>query len=485
MGVVAKQSFYNLLSIGLAFLLGAVNTLYLYPTFLGSLRQGLVVALLALSNLVQPFLSFGVQHAIIKFYSSFEDQRDRDALLWFSLIAPLLIILGVGGVFWGQYESIAAFVSASNAGMGDYAYLILLIAIATAYFEIFFSWLRVHLNSVFGNFLKEFYPRLLLFILLTGFSVEIISFHEFMLWLLAGYYLRLLIVILYSLKVYRPKIYWRLPANFKSILSYSLWILMSGMAASFILDIDKSMLSNLVAMENVAYYSVALFIATVVEAPGRAMFQIVSPLVAKALNADDLKTLEQLLKKTSRNLLVVCGLLFLLINLNLDDFYTLVDKPGYRSAIAVVIIVSLGKLFSMSMGCLNNIIGNSKHYRYIMFFSILAALLAVVLNLYWIPRFGLLGAAYATLVVIVLTNVLKIALIYYHYNIHPYEWGTLKIVALVGVLYLLADVVHIDLSPVWSILVRSLGIGLLFIGIAYVWGFMEDIKKAAKNYLAR
>ncbi|MEL0262356.1 MAG: oligosaccharide flippase family protein, partial [Flavobacteriaceae bacterium] len=211
------------------------------------------------------------------------------------------IILGVGGVFWGQYESIAAFVSASNAGMGDYAYLILLIAIATAYFEIFFSWLRVNLNSVFGNFLKEFYPRLLLFILLTGFSVEILSFHEFMLWLLAGYYLRLLIVILYSLKVYRPKIYWRLPANFKSILSYSLWILMSGMAASFILDIDKSMLSNLVAMENVAYYSVALFIATVVEAPGRAMFQIVSPLVAKALNADDLKTLEQLLKNTSRN----------------------------------------------------------------------------------------------------------------------------------------------------------------------------------------
>ncbi|MEL0262357.1 MAG: polysaccharide biosynthesis C-terminal domain-containing protein [Flavobacteriaceae bacterium] len=120
-----------------------------------------------------------------------------------------------------------------------------------------------------------------------------------------------------------------------------------------------------------------------------------------------------------------------------------------------------------------------------MFISNLAAILAVVFNLYWIPRFGLLGAAYATLVVIVLTNVLKIALIYYHYNIHPYEWGTLKIVALVGVLYLLADVVHIDLSPVWSILVRSLGIGILFNGSAYVWGFMEDIKKAAKNYLAR
>ena len=56
MGIVVRQSFLNLISIGVAFLIGAVNTLYLYPTFLGSKFQGLVIALLAISNLVQPFI---------------------------------------------------------------------------------------------------------------------------------------------------------------------------------------------------------------------------------------------------------------------------------------------------------------------------------------------------------------------------------------------------------------------------------------------
>ena len=483
MGIIAKQSFYNLISIGLAFLLGAINTLYLYPTFLGSTRQGLVVAILALSNLLQPFLSFGVQHAIIKFYSSFEDKKDRDALLNFSIFSPLVVVALVSAFFWFNYDLVVQFVAASNAGMGEYAFLILLVAIATAYFEIFFSWLRVHLHSVFGNFLKEFYPRLLLFGLLTCYALEFLNFNEFMLALLVGYYLRLLIVIGYSFKVYSPQIRFDLPKNFKAILTYSLWILMSGMAASFILDIDKSMLSNLVAMENVAYYSVALFIATVVEAPGRAMFQIVSPLVAKAINQNDKMALEQLLKKSSRNLLVVCSFIFLIINLNLEDFYALVNKPGYDTAIFVVTIVSVGKLFSMSLGCLNNIIGNSKHFRYIMFFSIIAALMAVGLNILWIPSMGLIGAAYATLVVIMFTNVLKIILIYKHFKMHPFEWHTIKILLLVLGLYIIFGVLEIELAPIWAIALRSIAITVLFSSVAYFWGLTDDIKFVAKKFL--
>lgn len=304
-----------------------------------------------------------------------------------------------------------------------------------------------------------------------------------MLALLVGYYLRLLIVIGYSFKIYSPQIRFDLPKNFKFILTYSLWILMSGMAASFILDIDKSMLSNLVAMENVAYYSVALFIATVVEAPGRAMFQIVSPLVAKAINKNDKMALEQLLKKSSRNLLVVCSFIFLIINLNLEDFYALVNKPGYDSAILVVTIVSVGKLFSMSLGCLNNIIGNSKYFRYIMFFSIIAALMAVGLNMLWIPSMGLIGAAYATLVVIMFTNVLKIILIYKYFKMHPFEWHTIKILLLVLGLYIIFGVLEIELAPIWAIVLRSIAITVLFSSVAYFWGLTDDIKFVAKKFL--
>jgi O-antigen/teichoic acid export membrane protein len=77
MGIVVRQSFLNLISIGVAFLIGAVNTLYLYPTFLGSKLQGLIIALLAISNLVQPFISFGTQHAVIRYYSKYTKKSEK------------------------------------------------------------------------------------------------------------------------------------------------------------------------------------------------------------------------------------------------------------------------------------------------------------------------------------------------------------------------------------------------------------------------
>ena len=49
-----------------------------------------------------------------------------------------------------------------------------------------------------------------------------------------------------------------------------------------------------------------------------------------------------------------------------------------------VIIVSFGKLYSMSIGCINNIISNSKYYYYTFWFSLFSSILAVVLNIYLI-----------------------------------------------------------------------------------------------------
>ena len=106
MGIVVRQSFLNLISIGIAFFIGAFNTLYLYPTFLGSKFQGLVIALLAISNLIQPFISFGTQHAVIRFYSKYNRKSDKDGLLTLSILIPLVIVLLFVPVFFAYYDQI-------------------------------------------------------------------------------------------------------------------------------------------------------------------------------------------------------------------------------------------------------------------------------------------------------------------------------------------------------------------------------------------
>ncbi len=268
---------------------------------------------------------------------------------------------------------------------------------------------------------------------------------------------------------------------------YSLWILLAGVASSFLLDIDKSMLSNLMPVEMVAYYSVALFIATVVELPGRAMFQIVSPMVAAAINNNDANRLKQLLHKSATNLLLVSGLFFLIINLNLTDFYLFIEQPEYQAAFLVVSLISVGKLFSMSMGCINMIISNSSYYRYVMFFSVFAALLAVGLNLVLIPKIGLLGAAYATLAVMVLTNALKIGVVYFYFKIHPYSKQTLLQLLLIGVLFVVFQWIPFELGPFWAILLRTVAIGVLYMVLAYWLGLLQELlafsRRLGRNFL--
>ena len=75
MGIVARQSIYNLFSIGFAFLIGSINMLYLYPSFPGKEFQGLIVALLENSNLIQTFLSFYLNFFIEIFRPDYQNTK--------------------------------------------------------------------------------------------------------------------------------------------------------------------------------------------------------------------------------------------------------------------------------------------------------------------------------------------------------------------------------------------------------------------------
>jgi len=475
MGIVVRQSFLNLISIGIAFLIGAVNTLYLYPTFLGSKFQGLVIALLAISNLVQPFISFGTQHAVIRYYSKYTKKSDRDGLLTISILIPLIIVLLFIPVFMAYYDEIRQYLFQSDQSLSKYAYVILFIAVSTSFFEVFYSWLRVKLKSVFGNFLKELYPRLLIALLLISYSIGLLNFESFILYLIYGYYLRLLIVIVYSFYINKPKLNLNFKKDFYEIFKYCLLIFLSGAASSIILDIDKSMLSSILTVENVAYYSVAVFIAAVIEIPGRAMFQILSPVVASAINKNQMKKLEDLLKKSSTNLVLVASLFFLLINLNIDDFYEMLNQDGYSIGIPIVIIVSLGKLYSMSIGCINNIISNSKYYYYTFWFSLFSSVLAVALNIYLITEFGIIGAAYATLIVLVIMNTLKIYLVKAKFNIHPYSKDTIKIIVLSALTFFVFSNLQLGFQPLINIIVKSSLILVLYTLSAYIFKLSDDV----------
>ena len=235
------------------------------------------------------------------------------------------------------------------------------------------------------------------------------------------------------------------------------------------------MLSSILTVENVAYYSVAIFIAAVIEIPGRAMFQILSPIVAEVINKNNKKKLKYLFKKSSTNLVLISSLFFLIINLNLNDFYEMLNQEGYSKGIPIVIVVSFAKLYSMSIGCVNNIITNSKYYYFIFWFSIISSVLAVGLNLYLIQDYGIIGAAYATFLVILIMNSLKLYLVKIKFKIHPYSYDTIKIAILTTFIYVIFLNLKLTFEPVISIAVKSTLILILYTLAAYIFKLSNDV----------
>jgi len=481
MGIVAKQTFLNIIIICIAFAIGGFNTLVFYPLFLSAEDYGLVVFLLATSNLLMPLIGFGVHQTIIRFFSSYNTKDEQQHFMSSVILLPLFIALVVGGIGVLFYHSISAALSIQNPVIASYTWVIFAVAVATAYFEVFYAWARVQLQSVAGNALKEIFPRLYLFLLLMALYLFDLSFHCFIVALVSGYYLRLLLMIILANRCYPLRIRLFFPSNISSILTYSFTIFLAGSAGSLIIDIDKFMIPQLAEIKQTAFYAVAIFAATIVEVPARAMWQILNPLVATAVNENNFKEVNRLYRRSALNLVVVSGWFFLLINLNSEALFSLLPNEGYQKATFVVLYISLAKLITMIFGCGGAIISNSSFYQISLVFSVVMALGVSILNMVWIPLYGIDGAALATLVVVGLSIAVKVVYLQFKIKAHPLSWNLLKALISVAILYTSFQYIDWTLSPIIQIILTSAMVSCLYFLIVAQFKLSDDLLRFVKR----
>ncbi|MEX0314561.1 MAG: lipopolysaccharide biosynthesis protein, partial [Allomuricauda sp.] len=166
MGIVLKQSFKNTIVTFVGFAFGAVNTLFLYTNILEPKYYGLVGFILATGAILMPIMASGAHNALVKYYSS-QTEQSRNGFLTLILLSPLLVILPLTALLWLFHDTIGSFLSIKNELVKDYLWYLFLVGLAMAYFEVFYAWSKVHLKSVFGNFLKEVFARICATILIT------------------------------------------------------------------------------------------------------------------------------------------------------------------------------------------------------------------------------------------------------------------------------------------------------------------------------
>lgn len=483
MGIVLKQSFVNTAILFLGFVIGGVNVLFLYTHFLQENYFGLITFLLSTANIILPLLVFGMQHTVIKYYFSYKTKIEKDSFLITTLLIPLIVIIPFGLVGAYFYETISNWLSVENPFIKKYTGLIFIIAIFMGYFEVFYSWTKVQFNSIFGNFVKEIFARICVSLLLVAVYMGWLTNEQFIYAVVVVYGVRALIMKIYALYIYRPKLIFKFPSNIKKIINFSLYIIVAGSAAGILLEIDKFMIPQMEQIAQVAYYSVGIYIASVIAIPTRAMQQITSPITAKDMNENNLVEVEKLYKKTSINLLVIGGLFFLLINLNISDLYELINKPQFTKGIWIVLIISVAKLMELALGTANAILVNSKYYKIFFYLSLAMAISVILLNKWLIKTIGINGAALATLIVVIVYSIYKIVYIKSKLRIQPFSLKTIKLLLIIFGMFALFYFWNFSFNPLINIALKSLIVVVLYLILVKKTTISKDINDLIYRYL--
>ena len=482
MGIIIKQSAQNLITTYFGFGIGAINTLFLYTHFLTPEYYGLVGFLLSAANLMWPLMAFGVHNTLVKFYSSYQSKIEKDKLLNVVLFLPLGIAIIIGGLGLLFYEALLQYFSEGNELVQPYIWMILVIAVATSYFEIFFSWSKINYQSAFGNFMKEVFHRAAISLLLVLVFFDFLSIPAFVYALSLVFVLRTLMMMFYAFRLYMPKFKLSFPQNRSEILKYSSLILIAGSVAMVLLDLDKVMIERYMPIEMVAVYGIAVYISSVIAVPSRAMHQITYPMTATLLNQRDKKGLLELYKKSSLTLLIVSGLIFLLIVTNVHQLYRLVPDE-YQIDFSIVILISSVKLYDSLLGNNNSIMFNSDYYRLVLAFGVVLALLAFVLNVVLIPELGLMGAAIATFLAFACYNTAKLIIVYQKFRIHPFSKFTFYSIGLIILFSFSFYFWDFGIHPVVDIILKSVLIISLYLLIIFSLNLSSDINNLIKKYL--
>ena len=476
MGIVINQSIKNTIITYFGFGIGAINALFLYTIFLGKLHYGIVVFVISAANILMPLMAFGVQNTLIRFYSKYNSDAERDNFLSLMLFLPLILILPTFVFLYFFYPQITFFILNENPNVAPFLWLIPLVGIFMGYFEIFYAWVKVHFQSVFGNFLSEVVTRVIVLFLLILVSQNWLEKDVFVYSLSAVYGFQCLAMTVYAIHVKRPVFKFQLPNNTKEIFSYSIFIIASGTVTVMLIDFDKVIIPAYQNISSNAFYSVAVFIAMVIAVPSRAMMQIIYPITAQLLNENKFEELNVLYKKSAINLQVFGGLIMLGIFLNCKELYQLIPKE-YSGGIMVVFLIGLSKFYDMIIGNNAAIILNTKYYRWFLFFGIVLVVSMIGLYMILIPIYGIVGAALATLIAVFIYNTIKVLFVFWKMYLFPFTIKTVYSFGIIIVVFIMFYFWDFDFHPILNIVIKSILITIVYGLLNYKFKISDEMNE--------
>ena len=479
MGVIKRQGIKNVFITYLGVIVGAISTLYIQPELLSIAELGFTRNLYNFSFLLSLAISLGLPSIILKFYPEFKQQETlKDYILGFILMYFFVASIITVTLFLIFKQYILQLYTTESHLFITYFFCVIPLTLIIALNSCITSFSQAVYKSTVPSFLNDVFSRLVVVLITFLYYYKLISFNQYVTIYVLIYFIVTIIQIAYlssyGLISFKLKFSVFKSLQINKIIYYGFFLCIISFS-SFGLKVIDSIFLGFYSLSNVAIYTTAAFLAMFIEVPLGAIDRISQSKIAESFLKQHTHEVAKIYSESVKYLLVLGGFLFLGINAcskYLFDFL----PPEYSSSLNLVLILSFGSLVNVATGINSSILFFSHHYKKgcLLLFSIF--LLMILLDVLFIPTYGLEGAAIITASISVIFNVSKFLFIYYKFKFQPYTMNSLKIagVIVVGFIIVLFMPTFTHYS-VLNIVINGSIISVFYIGSIYKLNIVPEL----------
>ena len=436
MGVIARQSIKGALANYLGVAIGFFVTFFVLTRYLTEEEVGLTRVMVDAAMLFSCLAQLGTNASIVRFFPHFKDNHGNHGIFGLSLLLPLAGFLLFALVFLLFREPLLAVYAEKSPLIADYFYLLPMLTFFALYTTVFETNASVLMRITVPKMVREVGIRLFNLAAYLLYGYRVISLDAFV-WLFCGSYAAAMVLnLLYlvSLGNVSFRIDWRFltRARVREIGRYTLFMTATVLAGNIPL-INSLFLGAKTGLALTGVYTIAFYIANVVEVPYRSLGAISRPVVAAAVKEDNWAEVNRLGRQVSLHQFLVSMTIFYLIWINLPTLYAFIPNgASYVGGTGVVLLLGMAKVVNSTLSIGTDVLNYSRRYtRSLLFIAVLTAS-AIGLNPLLIGLWGIDGSAAATLTAYLLYFALLLGYMRWRLGVSLFSIGQLKVVVIMA-----------------------------------------------------
>jgi O-antigen/teichoic acid export membrane protein len=207
---------------------------------------------------------------------------------------------------------------------------------------------------------------------------------------------------------------------------------------------------------------------------------VTGPLIAEYWVENEMEKMKDAYQETSINGLIIGCFVFGAIWTNLENIYQFIPNSEiYIQGLNVVLFILVARLFEMACSIAPNILTQTRLYIYNLPLSLILVAMTIGLNYFLIPQYGIVGAGVATMISVLVYNVIKLSVVWFSFKLQPFKKETLYLTALFLISIFVFNYLPISSNHIVDLLIRGVAYSTFFLGIAYIM----KVSRSYNDYL--